>query len=54
VGISTGTCEGCGVGAGDGSDDNVGCPVGLRIEQTSQVSSQMPALGQVRQKDLVQ
>ena len=55
VGTGTGTrvgnCDGGGIGIADGWNDNVGSTVGMRIMHTSQVSSQMPALGQVRQNE---
>jgi len=54
VGVSTGTGVGSGVGTGDGTNERVGCTVGTRILQTSQVSSHRPLLGHVRQNETEQ
>jgi len=54
VGTSEGRPVGLGVGTSDGSNERVGSPVGLRMLQTSQVSSQTPLLGQARQNDTEQ
>lgn len=54
TGIRVGNCDGGGTGIADGWNDIVGSTVGIRIMHTSQVSSQMPALGQVRQNETEQ
>lgn len=54
VGTNDGRAVGLGVGTSDGSNESVGSPVGVRILQTSQVSSQTPLLGHVRQNETVQ
>jgi len=54
VGANEGRPVGLGVGTSDGSNDRVGSPVGVRMLQTSQVSSQTPLLGQARQNETEQ
>jgi hypothetical protein len=52
--MKVGSCDGGGIGTVDGWNDILGSTVGIRIMHTSQVSSQMPALGQVRQNETEQ